>query len=108
MSVDAQRLALSFKEQYGNNLRLSLVTAIAERDGGPAFLGHVLGAVVAQGELLLGRGIALERRLQVPQAVALLEDALGLAAAGVDDVGLGAHLGRCGDGVRVGFVIWFD
>ena len=81
------------------DLRLSLSKALAGRGVGLAFLGHVLGAIVAHGELLSAREIALERRVQVPQPFALLEGSLGLAAASVGDLGLGAHLGQCGDEV---------
>jgi hypothetical protein len=69
-------------------------------------LRHVVGAVVAREGVLFGGDGALALRLQVVQLVALLELTLVLAAAPVDGPGLGAHLGRCGDGVRVGFVIW--
>lgn len=56
----------------------ALNLALAERDGGLAFLGQVLGAVVALGELLSVGDGAAERRLQVVQAVALLEGSLVL------------------------------
>ena len=82
----------SFEEQHGQKLT-ALNLACAERGGGLAFLGHVLGAVAAHGELLSVGDGAAERRLQVVQAVALLEGSLGLAVAGVGVPDLVAHLG---------------
>ena len=82
--------------------RLSTINVFAEGLGSLAFLGHVLGAIVAHGEVLSDRDIAAERRLRVPQPVALLKSYLGLAIACVGDPGLGAYLGCwCGQVVML-------
>ena len=87
MPIDARGLALSYEEQCENLTALN--DAFAERDGSLAFPGHVLGAIVAHGDVLSGRNSAAERRLQVVQPVALLKGPLGPAAASVGDPGLG-------------------
>lgn len=99
-----KRFEISF-DGNGSKLtdsRLSTINVFAEGLGSLAFLGHVLGAIVAHGEVLSGRDISAERRLQVPQPVALLKSYLGLAIACVGDPGLGAYLGCwCGQVVML-------